>query len=323
MSGAWVDFHAATPWWPSQYHNGQWHRDGSRQDSRGKDRGRQWGDSGRWNSYGKDSRDGRNRSKTPRGAHAHRQRPQPFDDRWQPQERYESTHGWRPQQQGPHDVLGSDLIKARRLAKKRVNALASAEQREQAVARQVTAAEAYLREVQVRADSARADTALRRAALEEAQEAEAVAAKQVQDRSLGLPTGDDMDEDQREGADSLETVMTKFAGTTNPELIEILAAIAAGRVKHEPLSQRATQPDSDLDVCGMAATVEAYRNLVAALQAARLQEDPNVQSSMLQSAILQHIPHAPRADAKESGQGSSKGVGKASTPPPKASPYEA
>ena len=62
---------------------------------------------------------------------------------------------------------------------------------------------------------------------------------------------------------------------------------------------------------------------MAALQLARLQEDPNVQISMMHSAILQHIPHAPRADVKESGVGSGKGLGKVSTPPTKASPYEA
>ena len=73
----------------------------------------------------------------------------------------------------------------------------------------------------------------------------------------------------------------------------------------------------------MAATIESYHSMVAAVQLARLQEDPTAQNSMMHSAILQHIPHAPRADVKESGVGSGKGLGKVSTSSTKASPYEA
>ena len=70
------------------------------------------------------------------------------------------------------------------------------------------------------------------------------------------------------------------------------------------LANTPTQPDRDIDICGMTATAEKYKLLEAAIQAARAMADPAAEAAAAAAAIALYLPCVPLA-GKGSGKASS------------------
>ena len=86
-------------------------------------------------------------------------------------------------------------------------------------------------------------------------------------------------------------------------------AAFVGRLAHTP-----TQPDRDIDICGMTATAEKYKLLEAAIQEARAMADPAAEAAAAAAAIALYLPCVPQAG---------KGSGKATSAPRTAdAPYK-
>ena len=115
-------------------------------------------------------------------------------------------------------------------------------------------------------------------------------------------------------------MFAKFADDDTPAVREILAAVVAQRKQQASPSQQPTQPDNDNDIASMTTTDADSRGLLAAVYAARLQDDPLVTQAMVNEAVLKFIPHVKAtADCGEAATG--KGAGKARSEGPAPSPY--
>ena len=80
------------------------------------------------------------------------------------------------------------------------------------------------------------------------------------------------------------------------------------------LAQTPTQPDRDIDICGMTATAEKFKLLEAAIQEARAMADPAAEAAAAAAAIALYVPFVPQAG---------KGSGKATSAPRTAeAPYK-